>query len=797
MSFASCHPIYGAMTPPRTLLVAILLLVPLFSAVAQGVPQLGEAPLQDVMDAMTTEEKAHLLVGMGFSMNIPGVPPMSPEDAKIPEKVPGAAGRTHAIVRLGIPSLTLSDGPAGVRIAPVRKDDSSRTYHATAFPVATLLASSWDTALARNVGAAFGREVREYGIDILLAPGLNLHRNPLGGRNFEYYSEDPLVTGRMAAAFVNGVESEGVGTSIKHFAANNQEFNRMKLNTIVSERVLRELYLKGFEIAIKEAQPWTVMSAYNLINGTHTSQSEDLLTTILRQEWGFEGFVMSDWFGGSDPVAQVVAGNDVLMPGNPGQTEALIAAVEDGTLSEETLNTSVERVLQVVLASPTFREVAYSDAPDLEAHAAMARQAATEGMVLLKNEAQALPLAASQTIALFGNASYDLVVGGTGSGDVNEAYSVSLDAGLTQAGYTINIALENAYTSYIDKAKANRPPPPMPFMLPPPIPEMPVDQARIQQAMQNADVAVITLGRNSGEFADRVVENDFDLADAEQALIREVSEAFHAAGKAVVVVMNVGGVIEVASWRDVPDAILLAWQPGQEGGLAIADVLSGQVNPSGKLASTFPIAYTDVPSAGNFPGKELPGDATPSIFGVPSEVVYDEGIYVGYRYYNTFDVEPAYPFGYGLSYTDFDYGEVTLSATELDEEISATITVTNTGEVAGRDVVQVYVGAPAGAMDKPESELRAFAKTDVLQPGASQTLTFRLTAADLPSYDSVRSAWVAAAGTYTVKIGASSRDIRQQATFALAEERLVETAHPVLVPAVPINERTAPGAHEE
>lgn len=763
-------------------------------AAAPGAPRLGEAPLHEVMGAMTTEEKALLLVGMGFRADIPGVPPMAPEDAAVPERVPGAAGRTHAIDRLGIPSLTLSDGPAGVRIDPTREGEE-RTYHATAFPVATLLAASWDPALVRSVGAAFGEEAREYGVDVLLAPGMNLHRNPLGGRNFEYYSEDPLLSGRMAAAAVTGIEVGGVGATVKHLAANNQEFNRMKSDTVVSERALRELYLRGFEIAVREAQPRALMTAYNLINGTYASESPELLTTILRDEWGFAGFVMTDWFAGEDPVAQVAAGNDVVMPGNPEQTAALVAAVEDGTLSEEALDASVERVLRVVVQSPAFRRYAYSDAPDLEAHAAVARAAAAEGMVLLKNEDGALPLRDGAAVALFGNASYDLVVGGTGSGDVNEAYAVALDEGLEAAGYTLDGDFRSLYTRHIADQKARRPEAPNPFFLPPPIPELTVDAERIREAAETADVGVFTLGRNSGEFADREQAGDFDLTDTERALIRDLAAAFHVEGKPFVVVMNVAGVTEVASWRDAPDAILLAWQPGQEGGHAIADVLSGAVNPSGKLPMTFPVAYADVPSADSFPGEVLPGhdaQAGNSIFGVPSEVVYGEGIYVGYRYYDTFGVEPAYAFGYGRSYTDFAYGDLALSADTFDDGLAASITVTNTGSVAGREVVQLYLAAPAGELDKPARELRAFAKTGLLAPGASQTLTLPLTPRDLTSFDPERSAWVADAGTYTVAVGASSRDLRERATFELPEARVVEGAHRVLEPEAAIDEREAP-----
>ncbi|HJQ23801.1 MAG TPA: glycoside hydrolase family 3 C-terminal domain-containing protein [Blastocatellia bacterium] len=754
-----------------------------------ALPQLGKSDIKAVIRAMTVEEKARLLVGMGMNLNIPGMS-IDPEDKKIAEKVPGAAGRTHAIARLGIPSLTLSDGPAGVRIAPVRKGET-RTYYATGFPVATLLASSWDTDLVRRVGAALGSEAREYGVDIMLSPSMNIHRNPLGGRNFEYYSEDPLVAGKLAAAYVQGVQSNGVGTSIKHFAANNQEFNRMQSNTIVSQRALREIYLKGFEIAVKEAQPWTVMSSYNLINGTYTSQSRELLTTILRGEWGFKGFVTTDWFGGVDPVAQMKSGNDMIMPGNPDQTKAIVQAVANGSLSQQQLDENVERVLNVILQSPTFKQVKYSSQPDLKANARVARDAAAEGMVLLKNEGRTLPLASARKLALFGNTSYELIAGGTGSGDVNKAYVISLEQGLTAAGFALDPAMKKTYTDYIADQKAKRPKPQMAFMLPPPIPEMPVEAASIEQQANAADVAIITIGRNAGEFADRKIENDFTLSASEQSLIKNVADAFHAKGKKVIVVLNVGGVTEIASWRDRADAILLAWQPGQEGGYAIADVLSGKVNPSGKLATTFPVSYEEVPSAKNFPGRELVGQKSQinnPFGGKPAEVTYEEGIFVGYRYYNTFNVKPAYEFGYGLSYTDFSYGKLKLSSNQLNGKVTATVTVTNTGKVPGKEVTQLYVSAPAKKLSKPASELKAFAKTGLLQSGGSQTLTFTLSAADLASFDTASSSWVAEAGAYTIKVGASSLNIKQSAPLTLKQDVVVETVSRVLVPQVEISE---------
>jgi beta-glucosidase len=746
---------------------------------------------KDLVKKMTQEEKVNLVVGMG--MNLPGKTENGTAVGQISDKVAGAAGETYAISRLGLPNTVVADGPAGLRIEPKRKDDPN-TYYATAWPIASLLASTWDTGLVQLVGKAMGNEVKEYGVDVLLGPGMNIHRNPLGGRNFEYYSEDPLVSGKMAAAMVNGIESNGVGTSIKHFAANNQETHRNSVNTIASERALREIYLKPFEIAVKEAQPWTVMSSYNLLNGTFTSESKDLLTTILRKEWGFKGLVMTDWFGGKDAVAQLKAGNDLLMPGTPEQKKAITEALTNGSLDVNVLNESATRIVDYILNSQAYKRYAFSNKPDLKAHALLARQAATDGMVLLKNNS-ALPLSGSAgTIAAFGNTSYDFISGGTGSGDVNEAYTISLVDGLTNAGFTIDPELSSGYTTYVTAEKAKQPKKTFfeEFVNPTPrIPELDIDQSLLEKKANDASVALITIGRNAGEGSDRKVENDFNLKASEIALIDAVSKAFHAKGKKVVVIVNSGGVIEVSSWQDKVDAVLLSWQPGLEAGNAVADVLSGKVNPSGRLATTFPVKYSDVVSSKSFPGKEFPGKEEIGMLGmkvIPAEVTYNEGIYVGYRYFNSFGVKPAYAFGYGLSYTSFAYSALKLNSSTFGGKLTATVTVTNSGAVPGQEVVQLYVTAPKGKLDKPSLELKAFAKTRVLQPGQSQTLTFTINAADLASFNTIRSAWIADAGKYIVKIGASSEDIKQAAGFTVAKEIVTQTVNKVLQPQVSINE---------
>ncbi|KGO91117.1 beta-glucosidase [Flavobacterium subsaxonicum] len=746
-----------------------------FNAAAQKAPQLGKNSIDDVINAMTVEEKASMLIGSEmFGPTLEGNPRLS---------VPGAAGATFPIKRLGIPPTVLADGPAGLRIQPTRDNDKN-TYYATAFPVGTALASTWNIQLIEQVGKAIGNEVKEYGADVLLAPAVNIHRNPLNGRNFEYYSEDPLISGEIAAAYIAGVQANGVGTSIKHFAANSQETNRLSINEHISERAMREIYLRGFEIAIKKAQPWTVMSSYNKINGVYTSASTDLLNTILREEWGYKGFVMSDWFGGyegfenldklsSNVVAQLTAGNDLLMPGTRPQYDNIVAAIKSGALSKETVHRDIKRILQMVVQSPAFKKYKFSNKPDLKANAQITRQAATEGMVLLKNDNNILPYKNKATaIAVFGTTSYNFITGGTGSGDVNEAYSISLLQGLTNAGYKPEEKLQSIYMPYVEseakKEITRREKEGGILAFPKRMEELELSNDLLLQSAKSCDIALITIGRNSGENTDRQIYNDFYLAQDEVQLINHVSKVFHAQGKKVVVVLNVGGAIETSSWKDKVDGILLAWQPGQEGGNSVVDVLSGNVNPSGKLTMTLPVDYNNHPSAANWLGTPV---------GNPKSVLYEEGIYVGYRYFNTFGVKPSYEFGYGKSYTNFTFSDVTLSSPTFQKQITVSVKVTNIGAVAGKQVVQLYLAAPALKTDKPESELKAFAKTKILAPGESQVITLVLNAKELASFVEAQDAWVAEAGTYTVKIGASSLDIKATKSFTLNAEQVVEKTH--------------------
>lgn len=661
--------------------------------------------------------------------------------------------------------MVLADGPAGLRINPTREGDTA-TYYCTHFPIGTLLASTWNQELVESVGKAIGNEVLEYGADVLLAPALNIHRNPLCGRNFEYYSEDPLVSGKIAAAYVRGVQSNGMGTSIKHFAVNNQETNRMSNDAQVSPRALREIYLKGFEIAVKEAEPWTVMSSYNYVNGTYTSESKDLQTTLLRDEWGFKGMVMTDWFGGSDVVAQMNAGNDMLQPGLQKQYDSLIVAAKSGVLDDAVLSRNVKRILEMIMKTPRFKGYKYSNKPDLKAHAAVTRQSATEGMVLLKNDNNALPLASTvKNIALFGCTSYDFVAGGTGSGNVNRAYTVSLLEGLSNAGYTVDDNLKSVYEKYLvaekERLAKEKKGPFMPDKRPD---EMSLTPAMVNEQVGKSDMALITIGRTSGEFLDRNVA-DFNLSQAETQMVQTVTRAFHAAGKKVIVVLNIGGVIETASWKNLPDAILCAWQAGQEGGNSVADVLKGNASPSGKLTMTFPLSFADAASSKNFPvdmnaSIDLvnKGERKHDVKNV-DYTNYEEDIYVGYRYFDSFGKNVSYPFGYGLSYTTFEYTNPAIMSE--NGTYTVTVNVKNIGKCAGKEVVQLYVSAPNNKeMNKPVKELKAFAKTKELKPGESELVTMTVAAADLASFDIATSSWVVDAGKYEFLIGASSRDIR-------------------------------------
>ena len=758
-------------------LLATCLLATTFVMTTNAQPQLRADNIDEVLKAMTLEEKAKLLVG--------GANTFFGDQAAVggeADLVAGAAGTSPAIPRLGIPATVLTDGPAGVRIDPTRKG-TDKTFYATAFPIGSCLASTWNTELVNQVGQAIGNETKEYRCDVILGPGMNLHRNPLCGRNFEYYSEDPLLTGRIAAAYINGVQSQGAGVSAKHFAVNSQETERTAVDERLSQRAARELYLRGFEIAVRESNPWTIMASYNKINGEFSMGNHDLLTKILRDDWGFKGIVMTDWIGireGLPTTREVQAGNDLMEPGQPAQTKEIIEGVKSGKLDIKDVDRNVRRMLEYIVKTPSFHKYPATNSPDFKAHAAITRQSAAEGIVLLKNNGTLPWKGGIKTVALFGENSYDFLSGGTGSGCVHPPYVVDMLQGLENAGIKSSPVLTDIYRKYIEFAKvkfqAERHPAKWyqrEYFGQQKYPEISISPIAINNEVSTADAAIITIGRQAGEGVDRDIDTEFNLIPEERALITDVCNAFHQAGKPVIVIINSGSVIETASWSGYPDAILCAWQPGMEGGNSIADLLTGKVNPSGKLTMTWPIAATDHASSKNFPGqidyysfKDMVANRRP-IAG-HTYTNHEEDIYVGYRYFDTFQKNVAYPFGFGLSYTTFEMTKPVVKAKGKDA-VEVSITVKNTGSVAGKEVAQVYVQAPKGRLEKPVQELKGFAKTRSLQPGESQTLTIVIPVRDLASFDDAGSQWLTEAGTYTFRIGASSRDIQATASLKLNE----------------------------
>jgi beta-glucosidase len=757
------------------------------SCVKKSTPQLGKDQVETVISAMTPEEKIGMTVGDGKFLPA--------GDLKSTEQGSGIIianqNSKKVIPRLSIGSSALTDGPSGVNRDPHPAGATEYSY-TTAFPTSSCLAATWNTELVEKVGKALGEEVLEYDYDVILMPALNTHRNPLCGRNFEYYSEDPLLSGKYAAAMVRGVQSNGVGATLKHFLANNQETNRRTYNAVISQRALREIYLRGFEIAVKESNPAAIMTSYNKVNGYYTAETPDLLKDIVRQEWGFNGVFMTDFDGYGSAVAKVRAGNNMLMGGNMDELNELTAAVKDKSLDEKTLSDNLVYNMKLKLNAPRLNGHVPTQKPDLEAHAKIAREAAGEGMVLLKNEQNTLPMNGAKKVAVFGKISYYLIEAGTGSGGIrSNKYAISVSDGLKAAGYQTIQELEDTYTAFNAKIMSDNLVPDYfnnPVMLAnngvkdgkapghfkkrliPFHDELPLTKEQIEKQVANSDVAVITLGRSGGEGYDN---GYFPTSETEINLVKNVSEAYHAAGKKVVVVLNVGNVCETASWRDYPDAILLAWQPGQEGGYAIADVLKGAVNPSGKLPDSFPIKFQDVPSASTFPGE--PADN-------PVNSFYKEGIYVGYRYYDSFKVPVAYEFGFGLSYTSFEYSGLKLSSPTFNDKITITVSVKNTGKVAGKEVAELYLAAPDAQLEKPAEELKGFAKSRLLQPGESQELTFVLDAKSLASFRSGISAWVADHGDYEVRIGNSLKNILLKSSFHVPGDIIVEKVHDVMFP---------------
>ena len=748
--------------------------------------QLNANNIDDVVNAMTIEEKCHLVLGCGMHFN---------DEAKFP----GTAGSTYAVPRLGIPATYCADSQQGLRMN-ANRDWDHHDYYPTDFVASMTLASTWDREAAFKVGKGIGNEVREFGLDWILSPAMNLIRNPLCGRNHEYYSEDPYLSGTIAAGYVRGVQSEGTAACPKHFIANNQETNRNSNISQVSQRALREIYLKAFEIMVKESAPWTIMTSYNKLNGPYALQNRDLLTTIVRDEWGWKGMYVSDWNAGDDAVAAMKAGNDMLQPGQDKQYQAILDAAKSGKLSMDILNANVKRILEYIVKTHNFKGYQYGNEPNLKAHAQIVREVGADGIVLLKNNG-ILPLTGKR-VALFGCTSYDWISGGSGFGGTSVGhYTVSLIEGMRSAGYEVYKPLISIYKQHIaSEEKRLFPNGRPPFSITPPAraEEKAFTAEEMNDAIDGSDVAIISLGRKSGEAADRS-EADFYLKEGESQLIKTVSEAYHAKGKKVIVLLDICSPIDVASWQDQIDALVCTWQGGQESGFSVADVLSGKVNPSGKLPMTFQIKYGDAYADKNFPAnvddKTLGAmfmwgydkDKAPEERNPEANIDYtnyEEDIYVGYRYFDSFGKNVAYPFGFGLSYTTFSYDNMNVS--EAGGVYTVKVDVKNTGSRAGRNVVELFVAAPnSKKLNKPEKELRNYAKTKNLKPGETETITMQVKTEDLASFNEKASAWKTDAGDYTFMICSSANDIEAKATAKV--KPWTKKVHNVMQPNVKLN----------
>ncbi|MGW1718315.1 glycoside hydrolase family 3 C-terminal domain-containing protein [Streptomyces sp. NPDC002156] len=662
-----------------------------------------------------------------------------PAELSLDEKTVLLSGRdmwsSKPAERAGIPSLVLSDGPHGVRLQ--RSDADHLGLHdshpATCFPPSVALASTWDAELIGRVGEALGREARALGVDVLLGPGVNIKRSPLCGRNFEYFSEDPLLSGVLGAAHVTGVQSQGVGASVKHFAANNQETDRMRVSVDVDERTLREIYFPAFERIVTEARPATVMCAYNKLNGVPAAENRWLLTQVLREEWGFDGLVLSDWGAVGDRVAALIAGTDLEMPGTHRDTDAQVAdAVRAGELDETVVDTTVDRLRTL---AERVRAQVDPVTVDFAAHHRLAREVAADALVLLKNRDRTLPLSPTGRIAVIGEFATTLRHQGGGSSHVN---ATCVDSALEELrallpGAQVDFAEGHRTTDRSDTAQLR-------------------EEAVALAAA--ADVAVLVVGLPDADESEGYDREHLLLPPRQTELIRAVAGAT----RRVVVVLVNGGVVSLEGWHDEVDAVVEAWLPGQAGGGAIADVLTGRVNPSGRLAETIPYRLSDNPSFLNFPGEQ-------------DHVRYGEGVMVGYRYYETADVAVRYPFGHGLSYTSFEQTDFRVTPTGPDTA-TASVGVTNTGDRFGKHVVQVYVSAPERPVSSPARELRGFAKV-ALAPGESTTVEIALDRRAFAYWDITRADWTVAAGNHQVQLADNAHEVADTAALVLKGDNVL------------------------